>query len=122
MIAHNSSSRYLASENGIGTVKQLQNTLDQSDEYNIDLQQELKALKVDINMSDVLSNRVDAKVEYPWESSSDRLRNDELNKRDNWQSIFMPSGAMVAGRIDEEHWLTFGTQAPCPYSTEIILF
>ena len=114
LIAHNSSSRYLASENGIGTVKQLQNTLDQSDEYNIDLQRELKALKVDINMSDVLSNRVDTKVEYPWESSSDRLRNDELNKRDNWQSIFMPSGAMVAGRIDEEHWLTFGTPSTLP--------
>ena len=73
-------------------------------------------------MSDVLSNRVDAKVEYPWESSSDRLRNDELNKRDNWQSIFMPSGAMVAGRIDEGHWLTFGTPCTLPASTEIILF
>ena len=65
-------------------------------------------------MSDVLSNRVDTKVEYPWESSSDRLRNDELNKRDNWQSIFMPSGAMVAGRIDQEHWLTFGTPNTLP--------
>ena len=45
LIAHNSSSRYLASENGIGTVKQLQNTLDQSDEYNIDLQQGAEGTK-----------------------------------------------------------------------------
>ena len=66
-------------------------------------------------------NRVDAKVEYPWESSSDRLRNDELNK-EIIGNQFMPSGAMVAGRIDEEHWLTFAILAPCPYSTEIILF
>ena len=37
-----------------------------------------------------------------------------LKRRDKWQSIFMPSGSIVAGRIDDEHWLTFGTPNTIP--------
>ena len=114
LIAHNGSSRYLASENGIGSVTQIQNSLEQSDEHNIYLQRELNSLDVKIDIPYVLNNKINFEVDYPWESSSDRMRNDELVKRDNWQSIFMPSGAMVAGRIDQEHWLTFGTPNTLP--------
>ena len=48
-------------------------------------------------------------LSYPWEESETRIDSDTLKKRDNWQSLFMPSGAFVAGRVDTEHWLTFGT-------------
>ena len=30
-----------------------------------------------------------------------------LKSRYKWQSIFMPSGAFVAGRTDQKHWLKF---------------
>ena len=61
-----------------------------------------------------LSNRVDAKVEYPWESSSDRLRNDELNKRDNWQSIFMPLAPWLLGELMRSTGLLLGTPSTLP--------
>ena len=51
------------------------------------------------------------------------LSENELKDRDKWQSIFMPSGSFVAGRIDNEHWLTFGTTETIPvlYSNYPIL-
>ena len=41
LIAHNRSTRFLTSENGIGSVKQLQNTFDESEKYNFDLIREI---------------------------------------------------------------------------------
>ena len=41
--------------------------------------------------------------------TENRIDSDTLKKRDKWQSLFMPSGAFVSGRIDNKHWLTFGT-------------
>jgi hypothetical protein len=33
---------------------------------------------------------------------------DELKLRDEWLKLFMPQGVFLAGRIDNEHWLTCG--------------
>ena len=109
LIAHNASSRSLSYENGIGSVRQVSSTFDKSEEYNMDLQREFGALNIEIDMENTNKNRVDHDVEYPWEGSSNKYNKAQLEKRDEWQSLFMPSGAFVAGRIDDEHWLTFGT-------------
>jgi hypothetical protein len=109
LIAHNASSRSLSYENGIGSVRQVSSTFDKSEEYNMDLQREFGALNIEIDMAETNKNRVDHDVEYPWEGSSNKYNKAQLEKRDEWQSLFMPSGAFVAGRIDDEHWLTFGT-------------
>ena len=109
LIAHNASSRSLSYENGIGSVRQVSGTFDKSEEYNMDLQREFGALNIEIDMAETNKNRVDHDVEYPWEGSSNKYNKAQLEKRDEWQSLFMPSGAFVAGRIDDEHWLTFGT-------------
>ena len=109
LIAHNGSSRSLSNENGIGSVRQVSGTFDKSEEYNMDLQREFGALNIEIDMEQTNKNRVDYDVEYPWEGSSNKFSKAQLEKRDEWQSLFMPSGAFVAGRIDDEHWLTFGT-------------
>ncbi|RFF26608.1 MULTISPECIES: M14 family zinc carboxypeptidase [unclassified Wenzhouxiangella] len=46
----------------------------------------------------------------PWEGRDDSLPSaDARKRRDDWQRLFMPSGALVAARNDEEHWLTAGT-------------
>jgi hypothetical protein len=42
-------------------------------------------------------------LSYPWESTTNKINIDMLKKRDKWQSIFMPSGAFVSGRIDKTH-------------------
>ena len=57
----------------------------------------------------VLNNILDLEITYPWELNESNYSEEELKSRDKWQSIFMPSGAFVAGRTDQKHWLTFGT-------------
>ena len=71
------------------------------------MQREIYSLEDDISKEDALNNKVNLNINYPWESA-DKISED-LKKRDKWQSILMPSGAMVAGRTDQKHWLTFGT-------------
>ena len=123
LIAHNSSTRSLASDKGIGSVKQLQNTFENSKEYNFDLMREIYALDNDINKDMTNENNVNFELSYPWEEIEGFLSENELKERDKWQSIFMPSGSIVAGRIDNEHWLTFGTTETIPvlYSNYPIL-
>tara|TARA_Y100000992_G_scaffold126220_1_gene82845 strand:- start:358 stop:3207 length:2850 start_codon:yes stop_codon:yes gene_type:complete len=113
LIAHNGSSRYLSSNNGIGSVKTVQNTFDDIDDYNIDLQREFLSLDEMISIPEV-SNKLSLEISYPWELSKTKYSKDELETRDKWQSLFMPSGAIVAGRIDSDHWLTFGTPETIP--------
>tara|TARA_B100000579_G_scaffold325372_1_gene275162 strand:- start:922 stop:3762 length:2841 start_codon:yes stop_codon:yes gene_type:complete len=121
LIAHNYATRTLIGDNGIGNVKHLSDTFDKSEDYNFDLQREIYSLEDDISKEDVLNNKIDLNINYPWENE-DKISAD-LKKRDKWQSILMPSGAMVAGRIDHEHWLTFGTidVLPVLYSNYPIL-
>ena len=107
LIAHNYSTRSIIDENGIGNVKHLSNTLDKSDDYNLDLQREIYSLDENINKEKTNDNKVDLNINYPWENTDQTIVN--LTKRDKWQSILMPSGAMVAGRTDQKHWLTFGS-------------
>ncbi len=110
LIAHNYSVRSLTSDEMIGSVKQLKDTFDNSSDYNFDLQREIYSLDENINKVKTLSNKIDLDIIYPWESSiDDETVIIDLEKRDKWQSLFMPSGAMVSTRIDQEHWLTFGT-------------
>ncbi len=71
------------------------------------------------------SNRVSAeqlwahqpplKLEYPWQAvGGAHPEEKELKKRDAWQALFMPQGAVLAGRVDTNSWLTFGCTEPMP--------
>ena len=75
---------------------------------------EIYALDNDINKDMTNENNVNFELSYPWEEIEEFLSENELKDRDKWQSIFMPSGSFVAGRIDNEHWLTFGTTETIP--------
>ena len=114
LIAHNRSSRFIASNDTLGEVKQLQDVLDKSIDYNFDLLREMYALEDNLDQEAVLNNIVDLETTYPWELNETNYSEDELKNRDKWQSIFMPSGAFVAGRTDQKHWLTFGTPKTLP--------
>ena len=113
LIAHNGSVRALTSEEGVGNVKQIQNSFDKSNNFNIDLQREIYASSDEIDYESVLGNKVNTEISYPWETSKKKLSQKELEDRDKWQSLFMPSGSFVGARTDQKHWLTFG-------STEIL--
>jgi hypothetical protein len=114
LIAHNRSSRLIASADDFGSVKLLQNTFNNSVDYNFDLLKEMSASDNYINKAKILNNGIDLDITYPWESSEKALSQENLENRDKWQSIFMPSGSMVSGRVDQKHWLTFGTPAVLP--------
>ena len=114
LIAHNRSARSLSDEEGIGNVKQIQYTFDNSLNLNIDLQREIYSLNDEINLEKTLSNKVDTKISYPWEPIDETLSKEELESRDKWQSLFMPSGSFVSGRTDQKHWLTYGSNKILP--------
>ena len=114
LIAHNGSVRALTSEEGVGNVKQIQNSFDKSNNFNIDLQREIYALSDEIDYESVLGNKVNTEISYPWETSKKKLSQKELEDRDKWQSLFMPSGSFVGARTDQKHWLTFGSTEVLP--------
>jgi hypothetical protein len=59
LIAHNYSTRSIIDENGIANVKHLSNTLDKSDDYNLDLQREIYSLDENINKEKTNDNNND---------------------------------------------------------------
>ena len=62
LIAHNRSVRQFTDDEGIGNVKQLQYTFDESQDFNIDLQRELFSLSEDISIDKTLSNKVNTEI------------------------------------------------------------
>ena len=114
LIANNQSTRFLASNAEIGSVRMIQDTFENSNDYNFDLLRETSALSEEIDKANIQQYSLDLEIEYPWESDEERMSQEELEFRDEWQSIFMPSGAMVAGRVDNKHWLSFGASDVLP--------
>jgi len=58
--------------------------------------------------SEVWTNSVAHASKLPWPTSGESPKEEELKKRDAWNALFMPQGAMLAARVDPKHWLTFG--------------
>ena len=123
LIAHDNSSSIIASKNGLGSVTKIQDSLDKSIDFDIDLQREWLADKDNIDFDQVNSNTLNYKTDYPWDMDKRTISDEELIRRDNWQSKFMPSGAFVVGRVDNTHWLSFGTPDVLPilYSKQPVL-
>ena len=122
LIANNASTRSIISSN-IGNVENLNRTFENSKTFNIDLMREIYSLENQIDITGVNDNKVNPKNSYPWELSDKTYSKDQLEMRDKWQSLLMPSGAIVAARTDDKHWLTFGTDdiLPVLYSNYPIL-
>ena len=109
LIAHNRSTRFLSSNDGLGNAKQIQNVFEDVNDYKFDLMREIMALDDQIDKDKVNNNGVDNLIDYPWELNESEMSKEQFEMRDEWQSIFMPSGSFVAGRTDQKHWLTFGS-------------
>lgn len=123
LIAHGRSAGHLATKDGIGNVRTLENSFDKALDYDIALRREWLAASEKVNTSKVMSHTLDTQFSFPWESKLKPLKKEELVRRDKWLRIFMPSGAMVPGRTDQEHWLTVGTPPVLPllYSDQPLL-
>ncbi len=114
LIAHNNSTRTIMNMDEFGNVKHLTQTFDNSNDYQIDLMREIYSKYEKIDISNLDNGVINYNLSYPWENSDTKLSKDDLEKRDKWQSLLMPSGAIVAARVDTSHWLTFGTENTMP--------
>ena len=109
LIANNGSTRMLVSDNSTTSIKDVSDSFENSHDYNIKLQREFLSKNTSIDLDYVNNNKVTSDISYPWEKTENKIDSDTLKKRDSWQSLFMPSGAFVSGRVDKKHWLSFGT-------------
>lgn len=64
----------------------------------------------------VRSHTVPFEVSHPFPDKDNGKSPGEeaLKKLDAWRALFMPRGAMLAGQVDERHWLTFGASRVMP--------
>ena len=118
LIAVGDSAGALAKEKpGLSRVRQLGDVLGKLDEYRLRLQRELMASESQHPSMDLIwSHSTETGLNFPWDSGGDSSfpNEEEMKKRDAWQKIFMPQGALLAGRVDSEHWLAFGAEKYLP--------
>lgn len=55
-----------------------------------------------------------AELDYPWLEAGELPEPEARKRNDEWQSLLMPSGAIVATRVDTKHWLGAGTGEVLP--------
>ncbi len=69
-----------------------------------------------LDPSKVWAKTVATASKFPWPEAvaGENAKEDTLKKRDAWNKLFMPQGAVLAARIDIKHWLTFGTTEMLP--------
>lgn len=120
LIVNGNSAKQLANEAGFSQVQLLDKTFEKSAEYNTALYREWLAQQKTITNNDKVNNhKVATELWFPW-SDNDALKlmkKEQLAAWNDWSKNFMPSGAMVASRTDQKHWLTFGVNEQLPILT-----
>ncbi|WP_371375078.1 M14 family zinc carboxypeptidase [Thalassotalea aquiviva] len=119
IVMGNSANQFIAKE-GISKVKPLKASLEKAQEFNIALYREWLAEQDNIsNQTLVANHKVPDDVWFPW-AGNDELKpmsKEQLEQWEAWSANFMPSGAMIATRTDQQHWLTFGVEQQLPVLT-----
>lgn len=109
LIAVESSAHAFTTEGGIGSTRLLPDVLGKLDEYRLAVIRDWEGLSTSPKGESVYARTPPEKVEYPWTmDDGDKASDEELKRRDQWRRIFAPQGAVVAGRVDDRHWLTSG--------------
>jgi len=126
LVAIGSSAAVFAREkDGLGDTRQLPEVLGKMDDYRQAVVREWEARQTTPDPAKVWAFSPPAEVTYPWQigESDDKGKEDDLKRRDSWRAIFMPAGAVLAGRVDDRSWLTAGCgdYVPLVYSSRTIL-
>jgi hypothetical protein len=112
LIAVGRQAAQLAKEaSGFSSTRLLPDVLEDLDRFEAQVLRELAADRGEgVPAAALWSHAVPAEVALPWEERPATARPDakELARRDEHQRLFMPAGALLAGRVDQESWLTFG--------------
>lgn len=100
---------------GFSSVRQIQDAVADIQTYDVSLQREWLARRESLDdAAAVRSHTVPFAVDYPFPEQGTGPDAEALKKLDAWQSIFMPQGVMLAGHVDQRHWLTFGSENLLP--------
>ena len=118
LIAIGGSARAIASEDaGISQVRQIADTFENLDPYRTALLRDWMSDEGMMpGMNDIWAHSAPEAVDPPWVAhAAGALPSPaEMKRRDEWQGIFMPQGALMAATVDDEHWLTFGNEGSLP--------
>jgi hypothetical protein len=126
LIAIGSSAGALAKDQGgLGRTRQLSDVLARFDDYRQAIVREWEARHTTPDPEKIWSFSPPAEVVYPWliGEAGDKASEDELKRRDAWRGLFMPIGALLAARVDDQSWLTAGCgdYLPLIYSGRTVL-
>ncbi len=124
LIAIGSSAEALAVEkDGLGSVRSIPEALGKSDEHRLAIVREWEGRRAEADVQATWAQVAPAKLRYPWMISGEAPGEDERKRRDAWQALFMPQGAIVAARVDDRSWLTAGcgSYLPVLYSSDATL-
>lgn len=114
LITHDNSTQALLGNDGLTKTQSVSQIFADAKDYNTALHRRLLAKEPVYSIDQLESNMLLSDVTYPWSNIPTPLKEDELKQRDEWQQLFMPSGAMVAGDVDQQHWLSFGVNSVLP--------
>jgi len=96
-------------------VRLLEQSFKEVASYDVTLQKEWLAQQEKYSViEDIWTHTAASKITYPWKENSKAVSEKTLEKQDKWLSKFSPSGAIVAARSDQKHWLTFGSEKILP--------
>ncbi len=105
----------VAEDAELSSVRLISDTFEDPGKYDLSLQREWLAKSNVLQDPEQLRAHVVAReVSYPWGEKDKDADEKALKKQDDWQAVFMPQGAMLAGQVDQKHWLTFGTAGILP--------
>ena len=126
LVAIGSSAGAFAKEkDGLGLTRQLPDVLAKFDDYRQAIAREWEARQTTPDPEKIWSFSPPAEVTYPWliGDTGEKANEDELKRRDAWRGLFMPIGALLAARYDDQSWLTAGCSdyLPVIYSGKTVL-
>lgn len=116
----------LAVDQGLSSVRRLPDGLEGLEAYSDQVLREWQAdvvavspgAAVPASLAEILSamsrGHGVAEAVYPWDGLEALPALEERTRRDEWNARFMPQGVILAARVDDQHWLTVGTEEPLP--------
>ncbi len=111
-----STTRFTAESAGLSRVRPLPEVLGRLAEYELAVLREWLARGSNPVSAEVLwAHQPPLRLRYPWQGVDGPHPDEkELKRRDAWQALFMPQGALLAARVDTNSWLAFGCAEPFP--------
>jgi GNAT superfamily N-acetyltransferase len=116
IVVGDTAASFMADKADFSKVRQLPEVLNRLPEYELAVLREWLARFGPLPGPDALwTHKATAGLQYPWQALEGPLPEEkEIKRRDAWQALFMPQGALLAGRVDTNHWLTAGCTEPLP--------